>query len=229
MGNTAGAQAIILKELNVQFGGSAEAANRASGGWDAAKVQLGNLQEAVGGIIQNEFLPALLEELVGGKVEGASMAQNIAILTKKVQDSGPEVRKFAKDVGSLTGDIVKVIGALKDAVTWLDKFIGKASAANKAASFVGNLNPTGLAKGLGGVVSRFAARQHGGPVNVGSSYLVGERGPEIFRPGSSGGIYTGGGGATYVTNVYVAGSVLSDYELEERIAEVNRSRSVRGR
>jgi len=30
------------------------------------------------------------------------------------------------------------------------------------------------------------ARQHGGPVSAGSPYLVGERGPELFVPGSSG-------------------------------------------
>ena len=41
-----------------------------------------------------------------------------------------------------------------------------------------------------------AAREHGGPVNAGRPYLVGEKGPEIFVPKNSGGIipgYAGGG------------------------------------
>jgi hypothetical protein len=36
--------------------------------------------------------------------------------------------------------------------------------------------------------NRFARRANGGPVNFGSSYIVGERGPELFTPSSSGNI-----------------------------------------
>jgi phage-related minor tail protein len=45
----------------------------------------------------------------------------------------------------------------------------------------------------------------GGPVMGGKSYLVGERGPELFTPGTSGGITPnsalGGGGANITVNV----------------------------
>jgi len=48
---------------------------------------------------------------------------------------------------------------------------------------------TSLLKGFSG------ARAGGGPVAGGSSYLVGERGPELFTPGSSGFITPSGGGS----------------------------------
>lgn len=65
--------------------------------------------------------------------------------------------------------------------------------------------------GAGGAASTFfggfgfgGARAAGGPVSGGKSYLVGERGPEIFTPGSSGRItpnhQIGGGGGTTVNN-----------------------------
>lgn len=40
-------------------------------------------------------------------------------------------------------------------------------------------------------------RALGGPVSAGASYLVGERGPEIFTPGTSGNITANGGGDSY--------------------------------
>ena len=62
-----------------------------------------------------------------------------------------------------------------------------------------------LAKGIGNLIS--GARAEGGPVNSGRSYLVGERGPELFVPGSSGSIVpndamrSGGGGGGPSVNI----------------------------
>jgi len=53
-------------------------------------------------------------------------------------------------------------------------------------------------------ISTLPARALGGPVMGGSSYLVGERGPELFTPGSSGNITPNGGfggGNTITVNV----------------------------
>lgn len=51
-------------------------------------------------------------------------------------------------------------------------------------------------------------RASGGPVNAGSSYLVGEQGPELFVPATSGSIVPNGssGGASVVNNFYVNGT-----------------------
>ena len=56
---------------------------------------------------------------------------------------------------------------------------------------------------LGFGVGIQGARQNGGPVSQGSSYLVGERGAEIFTPSSSGMITPNSaiGGNTITVNV----------------------------
>ena len=58
---------------------------------------------------------------------------------------------------------------------------------------------------LGFVIGKVAGRASGGPVTGGTSYIVGERGPELFTPNSSGMITPnnrmGGGGTTINLNV----------------------------
>ena len=58
---------------------------------------------------------------------------------------------------------------------------------------------------LGGI---FGKKSMGGPVSRGKSYLVGERGPEIFTPNTSGGITSNNamGGVTINVNVDASGS-----------------------
>lgn len=67
------------------------------------------------------------------------------------------------------------------------------------------------------------ARADGGPVASGGAYLVGERGPEVFRPTSAGSIEPlgGGGGMSVTVNVQggqVAGLVRSDAQLAQALA-----------
>lgn len=62
----------------------------------------------------------------------------------------------------------------------------------------------GAAGGIGGLLSSFGgAKADGGPVQAGRSFLVGERGPELFTPKTSGGITPNGGGAAPAVNVSV--------------------------
>lgn len=53
-------------------------------------------------------------------------------------------------------------------------------------------------------------RAGGGPVSGGSAYMVGEKGPELFRPSGSGTIVPNGGGGG-VTVVIAAGAVVLNY------------------
>lgn len=81
----------------------------------------------------------------------------------------------------------------------------KASASNLITSLFGG-NP------IGGFMSKLGAfggaRAEGGPVSAGKTYLVGERGPELFTPGTSGGITPnhalGQGGGTTVVNYNIS-------------------------
>jgi hypothetical protein len=80
--------------------------------------------------------------------------------------------------------------------------------------------------GLGAALSKsFAgARADGGPVLPGGAYLVGERGPEVFRPSAAGSIEPaggGGGGVSVTVNVQggeVAGLVRSDAQIAQALA-----------
>ncbi|MDR7116691.1 phage tail tape measure protein [Caulobacter sp. BE254] len=82
----------------------------------------------------------------------------------------------------------------------------------------------GLAKALAGAVgSAFSgARADGGPVAPGGAYLVGERGPELFRPAGAGAVEPlGAGGVNVVVNVQggdTAGLARSDAQLAQALA-----------
>jgi hypothetical protein len=66
LNDLAGAQAIILKELNLQFGGQAKALNDAAGGANNLAVAWGNLEESAG--------QGFLGEFFTGVVDGATKA-----------------------------------------------------------------------------------------------------------------------------------------------------------
>ena len=71
--------------------------------------------------------------------------------------------------------------------------------------------------GLGLLGSIF--RANGGPVKAGGSYVVGERGPEVFTPGVSGMItpnHALGGSTNIVVNVDASGSNVEGDEEEGR-------------
>ena len=64
-------------------------------------------------------------------------------------------------------------------------------------------------KGIGGFIGKLFPRKNGGSVMSSGSYLVGERGPELFTPGRSGSIAPNGslgGGANVTVNVDASGS-----------------------
>lgn len=80
--------------------------------------------------------------------------------------------------------------------------------------------------GLGEALSAVAgplfagARADGGMVAGGGAYLVGERGPEVFMPGSSGMVQPLGGGAPVVVNVTVDGGAQALLRSEAQVARM---------
>jgi hypothetical protein len=82
--------------------------------------------------------------------------------------------------------------------------------------------------GLPGIGGFF--RAEGGPVSRGRSYIVGERGPELFTPGSSGMItpnhQLGGGSTSVVVNVDASGSNVEGDEEEGRALGVALSAAI---
>lgn len=76
-------------------------------------------------------------------------------------------------------------GMLRGFVDVIRRMVAEAAAAQLFGSLF-NGGSGFLGKALGGLFG--GARAEGGPVSTGRSYLVGERGPELFVPRSSGGI-----------------------------------------
>jgi hypothetical protein len=101
-------------------------------------------------------------------------------------------------------------GMLEDFAKMLQRLAAQAAAAEILKS-IGNWGSSnsgqeGWVGALAGMVSQFGGqRANGGPVSGGTTYLVGERGPELFRPTSSGAIVPnealGGGGGDMVVNI----------------------------
>ena len=79
----------------------------------------------------------------------------------------------------------------------------------------GNIGGGSITGGLLGAIFK----AEGGPVKAGGSYIVGERGPELFTPGVSGMItpnHALGGGTTVVVNVDASGSSVEGNEEQGR-------------
>lgn len=78
----------------------------------------------------------------------------------------------------------------------------------------------GLSGAIQAAMSSFGgARADGGPVLGGGAYLVGERGPEVFRPATGGEIGPASGGGVTV-NVAVEGGAPALLRSEAQIAQM---------
>lgn len=78
----------------------------------------------------------------------------------------------------------------------------------------------GLSGAIQAAMSGFGgARADGGPVLGGGAYLVGERGPEVFRPATGGAIEPVSGGGVTV-NVSVDGGVPALLRSEAQVAQM---------
>jgi phage-related minor tail protein len=108
---------------------------------------------------------------------------------------------------------------------------GKVSLAELARAMIEAVAAGSGGQGGGGLVQALAsvassafsgARADGGPVSAGGAYLVGERGPELFRPTAGGVVEPAGASGVNVTvNVQggdAAGLARSDAQLAQALA-----------
>jgi len=158
----------------------------------------------------------LSEDEVGALVRGNEALKNRL-------KTAEEMKQIYADIGTSIkeGVVASIQGAidgtksLQDVATNLLQKI-----ANQLLDIAVNLALFGVKSGTGtgGGLLGFLFRANGGPVNNGSPYIVGERGPELFVPNSSGTIVPnnklgGGGGDVSVTvNVDASGSQVQGNE-----------------
>lgn len=136
---------------------------------------------------------------------------------KKQVSAAEELKQLYSDIGmSIKSGVVDAIQSAIDGTKSLQQVAADLlnSLANKLLdvavnmALFGAMSGTGTGGGLLGGL--FQKRAQGGSVIAGQPYLVGERGPELFMPGRSGGIAPsgsfGGSGVSVVVNVDASGS-----------------------
>jgi hypothetical protein len=105
------------------------------------------------------------------------------------------------------------------------EFIGNAY--NGLKNFISLVKNNPLVSGISGAISSIfgGGKAAGGPVSGGTTYLVGEKGPELFTPGSSGNIIPnnrlGGGGSTI--NITVNGALDAEGTARQIVDVLNRA------
>ena len=145
------------------------------------------------------------------------------------------VAKFVSDTlapafGEVLGAAIKVlgklVGGLVDGFSSLVGFIGDVVSGIKSIINLVKNNP--LVKGISGVIDRVfgGGKAEGGAVSSNKSYVVGERGPELFLPNTNGMIVPnnrlgGSGGSVY--NITVNGALDSEGTARTIIDLLNRS------
>ncbi|HYD46336.1 MAG TPA: phage tail tape measure protein [Phenylobacterium sp.] len=126
--------------------------------------------------------------------EAAEAGAALAALAEPAERAAAAIdAAFAKAAGSLTRSLGRA--AADGKLTLGELAEGVLRAVNAAA---GVRTGGSLGDLLGAVVkTAFAgARADGGPVTPGGAYLVGERGPELFRPHAAGEVSPAAGGVT---------------------------------
>ncbi|TFF27511.1 phage tail tape-measure protein [Jiella endophytica] len=130
-----------------------------------------------------------IEQLATAYANAQAEARKLDEKQDLVRESAAEMRDLGKDV---MGGFIQDLRSGTSAADALTNALGKI--ADKLADMALNslFDPKG-GGGLGGLFSAVAslfggARAAGGPVNSGKTYLVGEKGPELFSPGTSGSI-----------------------------------------
>jgi tape measure domain-containing protein len=129
------------------------------------------------------FAPFLIAgAVVAGLVAGIMLIiKHWDLLKAKATEIWNAIKNVIESVvESITDKIQKlisVINSVRSAISSIGSFVGKA-----ASSVAGYVNPNANYFGPA------APRAGGGPVQAGQPYMVGERGPELFMPSSSGSI-----------------------------------------
>ena len=120
-GDTAGAQRLILRELNKEFGGTAEAARKSAGGVATLSMWFGEFKETVGGKV-NQVLDALSQWLGRVLDKADPLVEMAGALVDEFMDFYHEIGDVLESLGLFnekTDTAAIVIEVLKTALTVL--------------------------------------------------------------------------------------------------------------
>ena len=157
--------------------------------------------------ISNAF--GTVKDAINGNSEGLEpllkLFKSVATFVKDTM--GPAIGTVLKVAFEVLGvAIAAVITGVSKVVGFLDDMIDKVKA------FIKLVKDNPLVQGIGNIIDKIFGgfMASGGPVTSGTSYIVGEQGPELFTPGRSGMItpnHALGGGRGSVINLTVNGAI----------------------
>ncbi|MBM3365354.1 MAG: hypothetical protein FJY48_06545, partial [Betaproteobacteria bacterium] len=179
------------------------------------EIDLINKLEAAGLLTLDEAI--IRREQLTQQIQGMGMAQVETLV--EANDNLEEMRQLADDVGDSIGS------AFEDAIFSGNKLsdVLKNLAQDLMRLIFRNVITAPLAGGISNAIqAAFGFRAEGGPARAGSPYIVGEKGPELFVPGSSGTVIPndrmtqmgGSAGGTTVNISYNIQSGVSRAELQ---------------
>ena len=156
----------------------------------------------------------LLEDQNKQRIEAVKKTMELNMKTDLVVSSAQKLKEtLVTDIGEGIKGLIRGTATLNDV---LNNVLNKMIDAAFNMALFGNVGGSFM-PGLGILGSIFKA--NGGPVKGGGSYIVGERGPELFTPGVSGTItpnHALGGSTNIVVNVDASGSNVEGDEAEGR-------------
>ena len=150
-------------------------------------------------------------------VKAAEAAAALEALKEPAERAAASIEDaFGRAGASLTRSLTRA--AADGEVTLAELARAVLNAVNAAA---GSGGKGGLSDAISAIMSGFGgARAEGGPVLGGGAYLVGERGPEVFRPSGAGTIEPMGGATGVTVNVTVDGGAEGLLRSETQIARM---------
>jgi phage-related protein len=196
--------------------------------------------QAIWGFITEFVIPALQKSLTP-VINGLRSA--FEAVTNKIAENEEKLKPlfalfklvatFVRDVyapviGNILGAAFRVLGSAIGFV--IDLFANLVDVVNSAFNAIRNIvnfiknNP--VTQAIGGAIDNVfgGGRATGGPVSSGTSYVVGERGPELFVPNTSGTIIpNGGGGGGSTINLTVNGAIDPEGTARTIVDVLNRS------
>lgn len=160
---------------------------------------------------------------------GETVGLGIGRETLRAFDTLFDLLNQVADGSKTAGDALKEFAAAF--VQSVAKIIAQAALLAAVQAIFSYFFPGGPSAGVGGASTGVSGRMSGGAVAGGYTYLVGERGPELFTAPSAGRIISngafGGGGVSFVVNNNAPGVVVQQEQIDERtlVASVNMART----
>ena len=188
------------------------------------------LQDNFSPLLQNVFIP-IVKSLVQAWTTVANAVKGNERELRPLLNLFKSVFQFVKVylapllVNVLGKALQGVAGVVATLIGLFSNLVGIINAAVSAITAVASVGRS-IGGAIGGALGFGGGRAMGGPVSARTAYVVGERGPELFVPGSSGSIIPNGGmGGGTTINLTVNGAIDSESTARQIVSILNDSQA----